>query len=1005
MGANVAVIDHTAGMNHGRPHRAPVDDYADDFEGLPDNTIRSRRRARRLVSDIAHKQEQAPLWRRSIWAQKIPAGLEAEYQAANNARTTRGVAILAWLGIVLVPTFLILGWIMFPELFWDFFLVRLGTDVVTFLYLAGLHVARKRGVAERYSTYFAYLLVAIFAASLDIIIAMAGGVDSPYYGGMGLLLIVVMAAFPFPATKMAAVLIVILAQFNLLLLLTQDVESWKLVINANFFLVSTVLIGVLIAISSHRMRVQEFLDHKVIEEEKAKNERLLLNIFPREVAEELREAGEVQTRHIESCTVLFSDFVGFTSMSTRVDPVDLVRSLDQAFRRFDEIVARHRLEKLKTIGDAYMCASGVLVSRPDHLIACVLAGLEMIDALDTEDLRAPDGSRWRMRLGIHSGPVVAGVIGTKKFAFDLWGNTVNTASRMESTGQPSSVNMSTAVYSTIQMLFEGEDRGFIPVRGKGPVSMTRVTGLRSQYAADKSRRRPNKLFFDAQADLLEQRGGVSGIHQLRHSLFGIPITRKTEFDPLRTFPMLIPEDRERLTEVADEVPVSEGQVLIEEGQDLSVLFLIVKGLFGVRMNRGGVAIEVAVLGPGQIAGELSFVSLEPASATVVALEDGAVLRFDLNRIQKMQEDMPGIGARLFHSFALVLARRVRVANARVFSADVVDDKLLSTLPTPQPASRELPAEIVDAMAALQVRLHPLASATEERPEARLQVAEACDALLSALAQDEDAPPDELVARGAAIRLEANRFLMRSMLLRVCQETSIANHQVLEAIVQDAPISQDPLGRLIDHWFLQLPVVRAIRQSARFAAAHIKRAHNPSVMQWRATSYASSSAPELFAAAEVLDLPANLRAVCIDENLADLAEAGHRAESLGLQKQFTFVRGNVQLQKGLRSQVKLVPQDFIFHRLLIPAIDDEAWIDILNEFHGLLVDGGALLIGQFHPDRRSELLLRYILGSPIASRTVSELGVLAGRSAFGANMALVHDAEDSGFSFVELWRDS
>ncbi|MCO4770071.1 MAG: adenylate/guanylate cyclase domain-containing protein [Deltaproteobacteria bacterium] len=408
-----------------------------------------------------------------------------------------GLWTIGLLGTVLFPLFLLLDWFLYPEAIWPLGISRAITTGLGALFLIGLRLTDKAGTLPQHSHRFVWLFALIFCGGLDAVIYHAGGIDTPYYAGMNLALIGISAAIPLRTGQMALLLAAIVIQLNVLMLTLGTVEDLDMALNANFFLWSTMIIGVLVNATAVRLRIVEFLSQKQIEIEKAKNEELLLNILPHEVANELKAHGRVRARHIKSCSILFSDFVGFTNMSRRVDPAELVHSLDRAFSHFDDIMERQGLEKLKTIGDAYMCAGGVLGDQPDHLVSCVLAGLEMLDVLEHEDILAPDGSRWEMRLGIHCGPVVAGVIGNKKFAYDLWGDTVNTAARMESTAQPSSVNMASEVFDLIQEFFVGVDRGFIPVRGKGPVSMTRLTRLRPRFSRDQSGRQPNAAFFDA----------------------------------------------------------------------------------------------------------------------------------------------------------------------------------------------------------------------------------------------------------------------------------------------------------------------------------------------------------------------------------------------------------------------------------------------------------------------------------------------------------------------------
>ncbi len=212
---------------------------------------------------------------------------------------------------------------------------------------------------------------------------------------------------------------------------------------------------------------------KIIEEEKNRSDGLLLNILPSETADELKQNGETKARSYESVTIMFTDFKGFTELSATLSPEALVKEIHECYKAFDEIMTKYRVEKIKTIGDAYMAAGGLPKPNDSHAQDVVRAALEVRDFMLSmkKERQALGKPFFEIRIGIHSGPVVAGVVGIKKFAYDIWGDTVNIASRMESNSLPGKINISGVTHELLKGRFECEPRGKISVKGGGERSM------------------------------------------------------------------------------------------------------------------------------------------------------------------------------------------------------------------------------------------------------------------------------------------------------------------------------------------------------------------------------------------------------------------------------------------------------------------------------------------------------------------------------------------------------
>ncbi len=246
-------------------------------------------------------------------------------------------------------------------------------------------------------------------------------------------------------------------------------------------------------LESQKEEIEE--QKNLIENEQEKSERLLLNILPFEIARQLKSKGTAGTRYYRHVTVVFTDFKDFSKNTKTLEPKDLVAILDDYFAKFDEITGKHYLEKIKTIGDAYMCAGGLPLRNKSNPVDAVLAGLEIADYMERLKKVKKEGIPcWDLRIGIHTGPVVAGVVGRKKFAYDIWSETVNAAARIESLGEINRVNISETTYNYVHEYFECTPRGEIEAKNVGKINMYYVERIKPEFSADLKGILPNEDF-------------------------------------------------------------------------------------------------------------------------------------------------------------------------------------------------------------------------------------------------------------------------------------------------------------------------------------------------------------------------------------------------------------------------------------------------------------------------------------------------------------------------------
>jgi adenylate cyclase len=250
----------------------------------------------------------------------------------------------------------------------------------------------------------------------------------------------------------------------------------------------------IISFNRAESRVEERMEVRFqnLTAEKERSDKLVAEILPEETANQIKTKGKAKWDKYERATVLFSDIQGFTRIAEEMNPENLIDELDTFFFHFDSVVEKYNIEKIKTIGDAYMAAGGIPHKNSTNPVEVVMAALEMQSYM--QDLKSSRAEIWDLRIGIHTGPVIAGVVGHKKISYDIWGDTVNTASRMESSGTAGKINISGITYGMVKDYFLCEYRGKLPVKYKGKIDMYYVNGLRPELSVD-LKEIPNRRFF------------------------------------------------------------------------------------------------------------------------------------------------------------------------------------------------------------------------------------------------------------------------------------------------------------------------------------------------------------------------------------------------------------------------------------------------------------------------------------------------------------------------------
>lgn len=405
---------------------------------------------------------------------RFPDDIEEEFREDYYVNTVSVTRLAMVLGIVLYSTFGILDIYAMPvskPIIWS---IRYG--IVDPLFVILLVISYDRRFKQHIQ---ALMCIGVAVAGLGIVggITIARDVEfgSKFYFS-GLLLVSMWAyglsRLRFGYAVLANVFILLGYEYsNIVLLQRLETETGLVIfIMHNFFFLGANVIGMFTGYALERYTRREFIQKYTIEAQRDQADKLLYNVLPERIAEQLKQSNETIAEEFSAATVLFADIVNFTPISARFAPHEVVDMLNDLFSNFDELVDKYGVEKIQVAGDGYMVAAGVPTPRPDHAIVLADLALDMLDCVKDEELLAGK-QPIEIRIGLNSGPLLGGVIGRKKYFYALWGDTVNTASRMESHGSRGKIQITRATYELVKDDFECEYIGAIPVKGKGEMDV------------------------------------------------------------------------------------------------------------------------------------------------------------------------------------------------------------------------------------------------------------------------------------------------------------------------------------------------------------------------------------------------------------------------------------------------------------------------------------------------------------------------------------------------------
>ncbi len=396
--------------------------------------------------------------------------IEAEFQRYRFDKALPVTRLTLVMGTALYSAFAFLDKWIVPGAVWPVWAIRAGFCTMSML-VFGLTFSR---FFRHYAQPILAAITLLAGLGIVAIIALADQAGGAlYYAGLILVLFMAYTLLQLRSAYVTVTCILIMAAYEWLAVI--KATPALILLSNNFFFFSANAIGMLAGYTLERSVRTDFLQRRVIETQRQEADKLLRNVLPEDIARRLKADAGAIADYVPDVTVLFADFVGFTTLCERLAPAALLHLLNEMFTAFDLLADKHGLEKIKTIGDAYMIAGGVPRQLEGHCEAVAEMALEMLDA--TARLEKKLGLPLRIRIGIHCGPVIAGVIGLKKLSYDLWGDTVNTASRLETHGLPGSIQVSHTLRERLRGKFEFEDRGVIELKGKGPVGVFLLTGV------------------------------------------------------------------------------------------------------------------------------------------------------------------------------------------------------------------------------------------------------------------------------------------------------------------------------------------------------------------------------------------------------------------------------------------------------------------------------------------------------------------------------------------------